>query len=224
MKRSLLVFPLLLFVLLTAAGCRKDTPPAADDLGGGWVKAGPAVTEEARAALQKAAEGTAHIVTPVALLAKRDKDGTDWMLYCRVSSSVSGAVSRDAVYRVHADADGTCSVTGMAQTNPGAGSEMASMPDSPVLSEEALSRWKAAARAEELYGEPAAYLGSRKTDFSGTRHYYLCYDRELSEPRAVLADIKEDGEFLSLMSVTLFTFGESIRQIVIETEDAAPSD
>ena len=80
---------------------------------GGWtVSETPVMTEEAEAALQKAAENLLGAeYTPCALLATQVVSGTNYSILCKIQAVAPGAEERYAVVQVYEDLDGNAEVT-----------------------------------------------------------------------------------------------------------------
>ncbi len=106
MKKMLSVFAALILAL---ALCVSAT---AEPLMGGWEVCGdPAVTEEARDALDKALEGfVGSNVEAAALLATQVVAGTNYCFLCRVTPVVPDAVSHWALVYVYRALDGSAQI------------------------------------------------------------------------------------------------------------------
>ena len=90
--------------------------PVIDDTGaktdGGWAKSGDlAVTDEAKAALEKASETlTGATYNPVALLGTQIVAGTKYMLVCEMTATVPDAKTDYAIVTVYADLEGNAEI------------------------------------------------------------------------------------------------------------------
>ena len=109
------------FVTMIALMCAAMMFSAMAETVGGWTAAeDPAVTDEARAALDKALEGLVGATyEPVALLGTQVVAGTNYCLLCRVSPVVPDPVGHYALVYVYAGVDGTCKLLGTADLDVG---------------------------------------------------------------------------------------------------------
>ena len=92
-----------------------DSPAEAvfSEAAGGWsAPPTPAVTDEAKAALEKATEGmTGADYTPLALLGTQVVSGTNYALLCEVTAVAPDARPSDVIVHVYEDLDGNAEIT-----------------------------------------------------------------------------------------------------------------
>ena len=125
MKKFALLIALVL--TLTCVGA------FAEPLLGGWtVCEDAAVTEDAKAALEKALENfVGSKVEPVALLGTQVVAGTNYCLLCRLTNVVPDAVPYYAIVFVYQAADGACELLSISELDPAAMLSAAQLDEEP---------------------------------------------------------------------------------------------
>ena len=85
---------------------------AGDELLGGWQKAdSPELTDEARAAFEKATEGLVGVdYKPVELLGTQVVAGTNYRILCEATVVYPGAETENVVMTIYEDLDGNASI------------------------------------------------------------------------------------------------------------------
>ena len=109
----------LLFAIVLAFTC---VCAFAEPMLGGWsVCEDAVVTEEAKAALEKALENfVGSNVEPVALLGTQVVAGTNYCLLCKLTNVVPDAVPYYAIVFVYQGVDGTSEILSISAIDPGA--------------------------------------------------------------------------------------------------------
>ena len=109
-KLFALLLALMMLLALSACGQAKtDKTPA---VVGGWtVTEGAALSDEAKAALDKALEGLTGVsYEPVALLGTQVVSGTNYCILCQVTPVVPDAKPAWALVYVYADLEGNAEI------------------------------------------------------------------------------------------------------------------
>lgn len=98
-----------------------DAQSAEGDVLGGWAEpVSPEMTDDAKAALEKACETlTGAEYTPVALLATQVVAGTNYRIICESRPSVPNAERGYAIVTVYADLKGNAEITDTSEFQPG---------------------------------------------------------------------------------------------------------
>lgn len=105
-----------------------EAPRAEAGLAGGWTETEtPELTDEAKAALQKACETlTGAEYTPLALLATQVVAGTNYRIVCESKATVPNAESEYVIVTVYADLQGNAEITDVASFRHVDGTEVVS--------------------------------------------------------------------------------------------------
>ena len=124
MKKFLALMLAMLMVLALCA-CGQAKTPAAEEKApavvGGWtISEDTALTEEARAAFEKAMEGLTGVgYEPVALIGTQVVSGTNYCILCEARTIVPDAVPYYALVYVYADLKGGAELLNIAALNIG---------------------------------------------------------------------------------------------------------
>ena len=111
-------FALLFAIVLAIASISAFAEPM---LGGWTVCEDAAVTDEAKAALEKALENfVGSNIEPVALLGTQVVAGTNYCLLCKLTNVVPDAVPYYAIVFVYQGVDGTAEILSISPIDPGA--------------------------------------------------------------------------------------------------------
>ena len=174
MKKMMAII-LSILMMLTLCACGKEAAPVA----GGWNAAdGASLTDEARAALDKALEGLVGVdYVPVALLASQTVSGTNYCILCEACVVYPDAQPYYALVYVCEDLQGKAEITKIANLDLGEIAESGEVRDAEPASEALMDGWYVD-RESSVEAEGALlHLGSQVV--AGRNHCVLCEGNEL---------------------------------------------
>ena len=183
MKKFLALMLAMLMVLALCA-CGQAKTPAAEEKApavvGGWtISEDTALTEEARAAFEKAMEGLTGVgYEPVALIGTQVVSGTNYCILCEARTIVPDAVPYYALVYVYADLKGGAELLNIAALNIGDIAETGEIKAADPASGNLLGGWKLDRESTVEVDGALLHLASQLVN--GTNHCVLCQGGKLA--------------------------------------------
>ena len=180
------LFALMLAALMVLAlcACGQAKAPVAEEKApavvGGWtISEDAALTEEARAAFEKAMEGLTGVgYEPVALIGTQVVSGTNYCILCEARTIVPDAAPYYALVYVYADLKGGAELLNIAALNLGDIAETGEIKAADPASGNLLGGWKLDRESTVEVDGALLHLASQLVN--GTNHCVLCQGGKLA--------------------------------------------
>lgn len=178
------LFALMLTILMVLAlcACGQSKAPAAEKeptVVGGWtISEDAALTDEARAAFEKAMEGFTGVgYEPLALIGTQLVSGTNYCILCEARVIVPDAAPYYALVYVYADLKGGAEILNIAALNLGDIAETGEIKAADPASGNLLGGWKLDRESTVEVDGALLHLASQLVN--GTNHCVLCQGGKL---------------------------------------------
>ena len=181
--KKLFALMLTMLMVLALCACGQAKTPAAEETApavvGGWtISEDAALTEEARAAFEKAMEGLTGVgYEPVALIGTQVVSGTNYCILCEARTIVPDAAPFYALVYVYADLKGGAELLNIAALNIGDIAETGEIKAADPASGNLLGGWKLDRESTVEVDGALLHLASQLVN--GTNHCVLCQGGKL---------------------------------------------
>ena len=180
--KKLFALMLTMLMVLALCACGQSKAPAAEKepaVVGGWtISEDAALTDEARAAFEKAMEGFTGVgYEPVALIGTQVVSGTNYCILCEARVIVPDAAPYYALVYVYADLKGGAEILNIAALNLGDIAETGEIKAADPTSGNLLGGWKLDRESTVEVDGALLHLASQLVN--GTNHCVLCQGGKL---------------------------------------------
>ena len=180
--KKLFALMLTMLMVLALCACGQSKAPAAEKaptVVGGWtISEDAAITDEARAAIEKAMEGVTGVgYEPVALIGTQLVSGTNYCILCEARVIVPDAAPYYALVYVYADLKGGAEILNIAALNLGDIAETGEIKAADPASGNLLGGWKLDRESTVEVDGALLHLASQLVN--GTNHCVLCQGGKL---------------------------------------------
>ena len=180
--KKLFALMLTMLMVLALCACGQSKAPAAEKeptVVGGWtISEDAALTDEARAAFEKAMEGFTGVgYEPVALIGTQVVSGTNYCILCEARVIVPDAAPYYALVYVYADLKGGAEILNIAALNLGDIAETGEIKAADPASGNLLGGWKLDRESTVEVDGALLHLASQLVN--GTNHCVLCQGGKL---------------------------------------------
>ena len=180
--KKLFALMLTMLMVLALCACGQSKAPAAEKaptVVGGWtISEDAAITDEARAAFEKAMEGFTGVgYEPVALIGTQVVSGTNYCILCEARVIVPDAAPYYALVYVYADLKGGAEILNIAALNLGDIAETGEIKAADPTSGNLLGGWKLDRESTVEVDGALLHLASQLVN--GTNHCVLCQGGKL---------------------------------------------
>ncbi len=180
--KKLFALMLTMLMVLALCACGQSKAPAAEKaptVVGGWtISEDAALTDEARAAFEKAMEGFTGVgYEPLALIGTQLVSGTNYCILCEARVIVPDAAPYYALVYVYADLKGGAEILNIAALNLGDIAETGEIKAADPASGNLLGGWKLDRESTVEVDGALLHLASQLVN--GTNHCVLCQGGKL---------------------------------------------
>lgn len=180
--KKLFALMLTMLMVLALCACGQSKAPAAEKepaVVGGWtISEDAALTDEARAAFEKAMEGFTGVgYEPVALIGTQVVSGTNYCILCEARVIVPDAAPYYALVYVYADLKGGAEILNIAALDLGDIAETGEIKAADPTSGNLLGGWKLDRESTVKVDGALLHLASQLVN--GTNHCVLCQGGKL---------------------------------------------
>ena len=180
--KKLFALMLTMLMVLALCACGQSKAPAAEKaptVVGGWtISEDAAITDEARAAFEKAMEGFTGVgYEPVALIGTQVVSGTNYCILCEARVIVPDAAPYYALVYVYADLKGGAEILNIAALDLGDIAETGEIKAADPASGNLLGGWKLDRESTVEVDGALLHLASQLVN--GTNHCVLCQGGKL---------------------------------------------
>ena len=180
--KKLFALMLTMLMVLALCACGQSKAPAAEKaptVVGGWnISEDAALTDEARAAFEKAMEGFTDVgYEPLALIGTQVVSGTNYCILCEARVIVPDAAPYYALVYVYADLKGGAEILNIAALNLGDIAETGEIKAADPASGNLLGGWKLDRESTVEVDGALLHLASQLVN--GTNHCVLCQGGKL---------------------------------------------
>ena len=180
--KKLFALMLTMLMVLALCACGQSKAPAAEKepaVVGGWtISEDAALTDEARAAFEKAMEGFTGVgYEPLALIGTQVVSGTNYCILCEARVIVPDAAPYYALVYVYADLKGGAEILNIAALNLGDIAETGEIKAADPASGNLLGGWKLDRESTVEVDGALLHLASQLVN--GTNHCVLCQGGKL---------------------------------------------